>query len=174
MKVTAIEEYGLRCLLLLARNGGESMTLSEIGAKEGLSVPYVSKLLMILRKAGLVRADRGRNGGYLLASDPRRVTLGEAMNSLGEPLLSSGHCKRYSGERDSCVHSADCSIRSVWRSFDRIFSSLLESITLADLVSGGDRLPAFGDFRLSGSASSPQQRDDVAEVPLRNANTLAT
>ncbi len=68
MKITALEEYGLRCMIALAQNWPEkSMTMPEISAKEGLSIPYVGKLLMLLKRAGLVKALRGRNGGFTLA-----------------------------------------------------------------------------------------------------------
>jgi len=64
MRITAVEEYGLRCLLNLAREGAKAqLSISEIAEMEGLSVPYTSKLLSILRKSGLVLAARGRGGG---------------------------------------------------------------------------------------------------------------
>lgn len=73
MKITAQEEYGLRCLLRFARTGTEAvLTISEIAAAEGLSVPYVAKLLAILRQGGLIESVRGRSGGYRLARHRRR------------------------------------------------------------------------------------------------------
>src|SRR4051812_37389459 len=53
MKITAQEEYGLRCLLRLARAPDGSLTLPEIADAEGLSVPHVAKLMAVLRHAGL-------------------------------------------------------------------------------------------------------------------------
>jgi DNA-binding IscR family transcriptional regulator len=53
MKITSQEEYGLRCLMRLARaEDGRSLTIPEIAADEGLSFPYVAKLLAVLRQAG--------------------------------------------------------------------------------------------------------------------------
>jgi Rrf2 family protein len=55
MKITAQEEYGLRCLLRLARVGeGQALTIPEIAESEKLSQPYVAKLLSVLRQAGLI------------------------------------------------------------------------------------------------------------------------
>ena len=75
MKITAQEEYGLRCLLRLARAEGEhaALTIPEIAAAEGLSVPYVAKLLAVLRQAGLIESARGRAGGYRFAGTPEEV-----------------------------------------------------------------------------------------------------
>src|SRR4051812_36244089 len=87
MKITAQEEYGLRCLLRLAQGGErQSLTLPEIAAAEGLSVPYVAKLLGVLRQAGLIESVRGRAGGYRLARTPAEIGLGSVLRVLGEPL----------------------------------------------------------------------------------------
>ena len=67
MKITAQEEYGLRCLLRLAQSESGSLTLPEVAAAEGLSVAYVAKLMAVLRHAGILDSVRGRSGGYTLA-----------------------------------------------------------------------------------------------------------
>ena len=75
MKITAQEEYGLRCLLRLARVEPDQppLTIPEIAADEKLSVPNVAKLLSVLRQAGLIESVRGRTGGYRLARPPADV-----------------------------------------------------------------------------------------------------
>src|SRR5438309_7165631 len=83
MKITAQEEYGLRCLLRLARSGeGHSLTIPEVAAAEGLSVPYVAKLLSVLRQGGLIESVRGRAGGYRLAESPTDIHLGAVLMVL--------------------------------------------------------------------------------------------
>ncbi len=141
MKVTALEEYGLRCMVLLAK-GEQSrpLTLPEFGFKEGVSIPYAGKLLMILKNGGLVKAVRGRNGGYILAVPPEQITLKEIFDALGEPVFSSSHCDRFSGENEICVHSAGCSVRNIWETFEDFINAFLEKITLADLAAGDDKL----------------------------------
>ena len=75
MKITSQEEYGLRCLLQLARTPqGQIVSVKEIGIKEGLSSAYVEKLLRILSKTGLVHSVRGLKGGYVLNRPPSAVT----------------------------------------------------------------------------------------------------
>ncbi|SYZ72182.1 Transcriptional regulator, BadM/Rrf2 family [Candidatus Zixiibacteriota bacterium] len=137
MKVTALEEYGLRCMILLARSGtGESLTLPEISAKEGLSLPYAGKLLMILKQSGLVKAVRGRRGGYTLAKPAEEIVLREVFDALGEPVFGPNHCERYNEDGECCVHNDDCTVRTVWGTFNRFVSGYLDSVTLADLVKG--------------------------------------
>jgi Rrf2 family protein len=137
MKVTALEEYGLRCMVLLARSGTEHpLTLPEFGVREGVSTPYAGKLLMILKKSGLVRAVRGRNGGYVLAIPPEEISLKQVFDALGQPVFSTNHCDRYTGENEICVHQGGCSVRNIWETFEGITRTLLERISLAELASG--------------------------------------
>jgi Rrf2 family transcriptional regulator, iron-sulfur cluster assembly transcription factor len=137
MKVSAIEEYGIRCMLLLARcKSDETLTLPEFQEKEGLSIPYAAKLLMILKRAGLVKAARGRKGGYMLARAPEKIALKEILDALGEPAFSSAHCGRHTGQLDVCVHQDDCQVRVIWKSFDNFINQILAGITLADVAAG--------------------------------------
>jgi Rrf2 family protein len=136
MKVTALEEYGLRCMVLLAKNDGGPLTLPEISSKEGLSLSYAGKLLMCLKKAGLVKAVRGRQGGYELSKSADEFNLKQIFDALGEPLYNHKHCDRYTGEEKKCIHKTDCNIRGMWKGFNQIIRSVLGEITLADLSIG--------------------------------------
>jgi len=87
MKISAQEEYGLRCLLQLAYlNAGESLTLSQIAEREGISVAHAGKLLWILNKARLVHSTRGTKGGYQLARPAADIHLSEVIKVLGVGL----------------------------------------------------------------------------------------
>jgi len=142
MKVTALEEYGLRCMILLAKSCEEGRTLSiaDISAREGLSIPYAGKLLMILRKGGLVSAERGRQGGYSLTRRPEEIRLKDVFDALGESLFGVSHCVRHAGGRDNCVHGDDCTVQHIWHSFDRFINDILRTVTLADLAAGREQL----------------------------------
>jgi Rrf2 family protein len=135
MKLSAQEEYGLRCLLRLASAGdGESVTIPEIGHAEGLSVPYVAKLMRILRKGKLVKSVRGQAGGYTLARNAENIPVGEVLAILGGRLFESGFCDQFAGLERVCTHSLDCSIRSLWSAVQRAVDSVLTGITLKDLL----------------------------------------
>ena len=139
MKITAQEEYGLRCLLRLAREpDGDPSTIPEIAAAERLSVPYVAKLMHILRQAELVDSNRGRTGGYTLARPAEEISLGEALAVLGEPLfVDPGYCDRHHGTEPtegSCVHTTDCAVRAVWRSLGDMIAGVLHRVSLAELL----------------------------------------
>lgn len=135
MKLSAQEEYGLRCLLHMARlEDGQSLSIPEISKAEGLSVPNVAKLMRLLRLGGLVVSVRGQSGGYTLSKPSAEVTVGEVMDVLGGRFYSPKFCERHSGLEKVCSHSSDCAIRVVWTTIQDVLDSVLKRITLKDLL----------------------------------------
>jgi Rrf2 family protein len=153
MKISAQEEYGLRCLLQLSQAEQKSLTLPEIAAAEGLSVPYVAKLMAVLRDAGLIDSVRGRLGGYRLAKAPEEIGLGSLLLTLGEPLFDEpGYCERHAGVSDGvCVHHGACSLRALWQTLEVWMRGTLNQITLADLVQHEGRFTELLRSRLAST-----------------------
>lgn len=134
MKISAQEEYGLRCLAQLANLGeNESLTLPQIAEREGISVANAGKLMWILNKAGFVQATRGTKGGYSLARPAAGIYLNEVIKVLEEDEINR-HCENYKGVLDSCVHKGDCGIRSVIVGLHEVVEHALSQITLAQLI----------------------------------------
>jgi Rrf2 family protein len=135
MKLSAQEEYGLRCLLRVAGAGeGESLTIPEIGRSEALSIAYVAKLMRILRRGKFVKSVRGQTGGYALARRAEDISIGEVLAALGGRLFEPGFCDQFPGLERFCTHSVDCSIRSLWHALQSAVDSVLGGITLKDLL----------------------------------------
>jgi len=142
MKISAQEEYGLRCLLQLARAEaeGESLTLSQLAHLEGISVANAGKLMWILNKAGLVQSQRGTKGGYRLARPSSAIHLNEVIRVLDERVES--HCRSYTGVLDTCVHTGDCGIRPVIVELHQIVESAMAGITLSQLLGSEAKVDA--------------------------------
>jgi Rrf2 family protein len=139
MKFSAQEEYGLRCLLQIARLPvGESMTIPQISEIEGLTPTHVAKLLMILRKDGFVTATRGQQGGYTIARPPSAIRVGDVLASLGGRLYDEEFCARHSGHAHICSHAVDCSVRSLWQVIQGAVDNVVNTLTLADLLTTKD------------------------------------
>lgn len=155
MKLSAQEEYGLRCLLQMASHGDEaSLSIPEISRAEGLSVPNVAKLMRLLRMSGYVMSVRGQSGGYRLAKPPAEIVVGAVLESLGGRLYSNRFCQRHAGLLDECVHHSDCSMRTLWISLQNMLDKVLYKITLADLLrpeseTGAKLVEQHGDFLLA-------------------------
>ena len=135
MKLSAQEEYGLRCLLRVAGAGeGKTLTIPEIGRAEALSIAYAAKLMRILRRGKFVKSVRGQAGGYTLARRPENIAVAEILAVLGGRIFEPGFCGQFSGLKRNCTHSVDCSIRSLWRAVQRAVDVVLAGTTLRDLL----------------------------------------
>ncbi|HJP82695.1 MAG TPA: Rrf2 family transcriptional regulator [Fimbriimonadaceae bacterium] len=139
MKFSAQEEYGLRCLLRIARSG-DSMTIPEIARVEGLSQTHVAKLLMILRKDGFIASTRGQSGGYTLSRGANQINVGEVLACLGGKLYDDEFCARHAGQFSICQHAVDCSVKSLWQVIQGAVDHVLNDLTLADMISKGDAI----------------------------------
>lgn len=134
MKISAQEEYGLRCLVQLATlRAVESLTLSQIAEREGISVANAGKLMWLLNKAGFVSATRGTKGGYTLARPANEIYLNEVIKILDADEIDN-HCEGYKGVLDICIHKGDCGIRPLIVGLHQIVNEALANITLAQLV----------------------------------------
>ena len=134
MKISAQEEYGLRCLVQLATLGeGESLTLNQIAEREGVSQANAGKLMWLLNKAGFVQAMRGTKGGYTLARPSGEIYLNEVIKILDADEIDN-HCEGYKGILEMCIHKGDCGIRPVIVGLHQIVNEALSNITLAQLV----------------------------------------
>jgi Rrf2 family protein len=172
MRITSLEEYGMRCMVLLARTGTDkTLTLPDFKLKEGLSIPYAAKMLMILKRAGLVKAMRGRHGGYTLSRPAEKIVLKEIFDALGEPAFSPSHCERHTGLFEICVHESDCKVRDVWKTFGGFIDQILDRITLADVVDG--KLGIMEAFQISsGNGGPPSNVAIPATVEVNSLNTI--
>jgi Rrf2 family protein len=137
MKFSALEEYGLRCILQMAKQGSDEVTtIQDLAEKEAITPAYVAKLMRILRKAKLVQSIRGQQGGYQLARAADQITIYQVLIALGGPLYSGDYCHQYPGVVHVCVRSVDCSIRSLWEGVNHLFAQALSNCKLTDLLVG--------------------------------------
>ena len=135
MKFSTQEEYGVRCLLQIARAAERgALTIPEISQAEGLSEANVAKLLRLLRLGGFILSERGRDGGYTLARDPQEIVLGNVLAALGERIIGDDFCEKHSGVRSFCVHTVDCSVISLWERVQSAVDGVLFTTTLRDLL----------------------------------------
>ena len=135
MKITSLQEYGLRCVYQLAC-GGDSypQNITAIAKKEGISPDYVGKILFQLRKSKIVRSVRGVKGGYILTRSPEQLKIGEVMRALSEKPVRMGKirqdlCGQFPGSEKKCIHLSRCSLRMLW------------SVVMAQIYNVLNRLP---------------------------------
>lgn len=135
MKISAQEEYGIRCLLYIGRrtdSGGTS--LSEISKAERISTSNTAKLVRILRINGFVESSRGKDGGYTLAKAPEDINLSDVFEVLGGKLFGVGFCDHYAGTDEVCSHFEHCTVRSFWCAIQSVLDHVLSQTTLKHLM----------------------------------------
>ena len=136
MRITKFEEYGLRLVLRLAAAGGQ-LAIRELAERERIPEPTVAKVIARLRSAGLVRASRGRNGGYALAEPASSISIARIVDAFDERLYDPGFCDRMAPGETACSRASSCGLRPVWRGLTAVVGDFLAGITVADVLAGG-------------------------------------
>ena len=137
MRVSAKADYALRACIELAAAEGEGHVKGErIAQAQEVPLKFLENILGDLRHAGLVRSQRGAEGGYWLARPAAEITLAEIIRAVEGPLAN------VRGVRPDAVEYQGTSepLREVWIAVRASLRSVLEAVTLADVASG--ELPA--------------------------------
>lgn len=136
MKFSTQEEYGLRCLIRIAKfyRMEKPLTIPELSQIEGISEHTVAKLLRTLRLGEFLVSERGHVGGYTLSRNPSEIIIGDVMACLGGRLYHDKFCETHSGDTDICTNSIDCTVRSLWTIIQSSVDKLVNQLTLNDLL----------------------------------------
>lgn len=153
MRITKSEEYGLRLVIRLATDGGR-LTIRELADAERIPEPTVAKVVGRLRGAGVVHAERGRNGGYSLTTPAEEMTVARVVEAFDERMYDPAFCDRMSPGDAACARAGNCGLRPVWRGLSTVIGEFLAGITVADVLTGAppsssrDALPLVAAQRL--------------------------
>ncbi len=157
MKITAHEEYGLRCVLRVAQHGSEEpISAAAIAEMEGLSSSYAQKLLRQLSDGEIVEAKRGPNGGYTLAARPETITLGDVMRQLGAMLEIESFCETHTGKQEVCANVCECTIRPVWAHISEFLAETMDGIPLSLLIDDEQSVHEYLTDRPAAGESRPE------------------
>jgi Rrf2 family cysteine metabolism transcriptional repressor len=131
VKLSTRTRYGIRAMLeLAASNRASPVQLRIIAEHQDISVKYLEQLMAILKSAGFVRSVRGSKGGYVLAKAPSQINLSDIFKCLEGPVATA-ECVE---NEDYCDRAADCVARELWERVEQAIRSVLQSITLQDLL----------------------------------------
>lgn len=137
MRVSAKADYALRaCIELAAAEGQGPLKGERVAQAQEIPLKFLENILGDLRQAGLVRSQRGAEGGYWLARPAAEVTLADVIRAVEGPIAN------VRGVRPESVEYAGSSerLREVWIAVRASLRSVLEATTLANVASG--ELPA--------------------------------
>ena len=131
MKISTKGRYALRMLSDLAVSGDRYVSLKEIAEKQNISKKYLEQIVPLLNSAGLLKTNRGYQGGYMLNKNPNECSVGEILR-ITEGNLAPVTCLEQSPNQ--CARCSECVTLPVWEGLYKIICEYLDSITLEDLI----------------------------------------
>ncbi len=131
MHVPVKVDYGVRALVDLAMHRNEApVRARDIAGRTMIPEPYLAQVLHALGRAGMVRAQRGPQGGHTLAQEPEEIRLSTVMNLLGSP----DNLVACLDDLSACVCVPSCAQREVWQEVELAVHRILDSRTIGDLA----------------------------------------
>ncbi len=130
MQLTRAADYAVRIMIHMAtRPKGTRVNCAELSKEGEFLHPFVPKILQSLVRAGFVASQRGAGGGFVLAADPRRVSLLDVVEAIEGPTalnvcLNGGNCSRKSW----------CPAHCVWAEAQRAMTAVLRGTSIAALA----------------------------------------
>jgi Rrf2 family protein len=131
LRVSARADYAIRALTEMAASG-EPITATRISRAQEIPLRFLLNILADLRRAGLVRNHRGRTTGYVLTRPPAAIILAEIIRSIEGDLLNVNQA---TPDQISYPGAAKL-LREVWLAVRSSLSTVLGSVTLADMARG--------------------------------------
>jgi Rrf2 family protein len=136
VRVSAKADYALRATIELAAGGDGPVKGERIAQAQEIPLKFLENILGDLRHAGLVRSQRGVEGGYWLARPGEQITVAEVVRAVEGPVAN---VRGIGPEQVTYAGSAE-RLRDVWIAVRANLRAVLEEVTIADLARG--ELPA--------------------------------
>jgi Rrf2 family protein len=133
MRVTAKADYAVRATIELASSSSETpRKVDEVAQAQGIPLSFLENILTQLRSAGIVRSQRGPEGGYWLAHPAAEVTLADVIRAVEGPLVG------VRGQRPEEIEYAGSaeSLQQVWVALRSNLRKVLERVSVADVAAG--------------------------------------
>jgi Rrf2 family protein len=132
MRLSARVDYALRAAAELAAAGSGPTTVGELAKGQEMPPKYLENILLQMRRAGLVRGQRGPEGGYVLARPANQITLADVIRAVDGPLAN------VRGERPEHVGytGAAQALQQVWIALRASERAILEEVTLEHIAKG--------------------------------------
>lgn len=132
MKISTRGRYALRLMLDLAMSPeDEYVTIKSIAARQEISEKYLEQIITSLSRSGYVKSTRGAQGGYKLSKPAKEYTVGMILRLIEGSLVPVA-CME--DEPNQCPRSSKCVTLDIWKQIDDAVNSVVDNITLEDLV----------------------------------------
>jgi Rrf2 family protein len=136
VQISARGDYAVRAALSLAQAYPALMSAQAIAQDQNMPRKFLEAVLADLRRAGVVRAQRGAEGGYTLSSSPRDVTIGQILRAVDGPLAGVRGLRPEETQYEGAAEN----LPNLWVAVRAAVREVVDEVSLAELISG--RMPA--------------------------------
>ncbi|NVD99349.1 Rrf2 family transcriptional regulator [Massilia sp. BJB1822] len=131
MRLTAYTDYAMRTLIYLGVHRGRLVTIQDIAVLHGISKNHLTKVVHQLGRCGMVETVRGRNGGIRLRGEPSGINIGQVVRTT-ESDFEMAAC--FGSSANACANAPWCGLKGVLSAATGAYLSVLDRVTLADLI----------------------------------------
>ena len=130
MKISTKGRYALTIMINLGRayQDNNYLSLSEISERENISLKYLEKIMVSLKKGNFFIVQKGKEGGYKLKEDPSKLTIGSIIRAAEEELDIVGCVKK------ECPNKKNCGTYPLWKGLSDEINDYLDSKTLKEYL----------------------------------------
>ncbi len=141
MKISTKGRYALRLLIDLAEHRADGyVALKDVARRQDISKKYLEQIVSVLNKPGILKTNRGYQGGYQLAKEPDKYTVGDILR-ITEGGLAPVTCLEQ--DENLCERSGFCTTLFIWEGLYKVVNEYLDSITLQDVLNHKNDLGSF-------------------------------
>lgn len=130
LRISRLTDYSTIVMAYLAAHSDRAHKAKDIAQHTHVALPTVSKLLKLLTRAGLLVAQRGAKGGYILAIPAEKITLAQVIHAI-EGNIALTECGHH---HSTCMMESLCAIRGNWRIINGAIQETLQKISLAEMT----------------------------------------
>lgn len=139
MKVSSKVRYGVQAMFDLALHIEDgAVGIKTIAARQNVSEAFLEKLMSLLKKAGLVHSVRGAQGGYLMAKNPKDISVGDIIRALEGPMESVVCVSK--DDKMICDKSRQCVYRVMWQKVTDKIDQAIDDMSLQDMLFDYEKL----------------------------------
>lgn len=141
MKISTKGRYALRLLVDLAEHRDDGfVALKDVAKRQDISKKYLEQIVSVLNRPGILKTNRGYQGGYQLAKAPEKYTVGDILR-ITEGGLAPVSCLEQ--EENLCERSSFCATLFIWEGLYKTVNEYLDSITLQDILDNKSNMSNF-------------------------------
>lgn len=134
MRIATTSRYAVRAVFDVAYHGGGLPTqIKDISRRQKISQRYLEQIFNKLLRAGLLKSRRGPRGGYMLAGEPSKLTVGDIIVAAQGPIIPVDCLAQSPSDEDCCEMMTSCVTRHVWANTQKLLVDYFNSVSIADL-----------------------------------------